>query len=154
MQKGFSLLELIFVVMVMAVLMSFALPAYQRTMARVQLTEGLSLASSLQTAVAEWYFSRGALPKEAESFGNSVLHGQYVEGIEYSRGQIVIRYGRSANHLLNKKTLRLTPYAEGEQLVWRCQDAAPLSEWRLLEGVEDYRLETDLPSELLPPNCR
>ena len=52
-QKGFTLIELMIVVAIIGILAAVALPAYQDYTVRAKVTEGLSLASSAKTAVAE-----------------------------------------------------------------------------------------------------
>ena len=53
MQKGFTLIELMIVVAIIGILAAVALPAYQDYTVRARVTEGLSLAGSAKTAVAE-----------------------------------------------------------------------------------------------------
>jgi type IV pilus assembly protein PilA len=52
-QKGFTLIELMIVVAIIGILAAVALPAYQDYTVRAKVTEGLSLAASAKTAVAE-----------------------------------------------------------------------------------------------------
>ena len=52
-QKGFTLIELMIVVAIIGILAAVALPAYQDYTVRARVTEGLSLAGSAKTAVAE-----------------------------------------------------------------------------------------------------
>ncbi|WPC31884.1 pilin [Acinetobacter towneri] len=59
MQKGFTLIELMIVVAIIGILAAVALPAYQDYTIRAKVTEGLSLASSYKTAIAETHASRG-----------------------------------------------------------------------------------------------
>ena len=50
--KGFTLIELMIVITIIAVLTSLALPAYQDFTIRAKVTEGLSISSAVKTAVA------------------------------------------------------------------------------------------------------
>ncbi len=52
-QKGFTLIELMIVVAIIGILAAVALPAYQDYTVRAKVTEGISLAGSAKTAVAE-----------------------------------------------------------------------------------------------------
>lgn len=58
-QKGFTLIELMIVIAIIGILAAIALPAYQDYTIRAKVTEGLSLASSYKTAIAETHASRG-----------------------------------------------------------------------------------------------
>jgi len=52
-QAGFTLIELMIVVAIIGILAAVALPAYQDYTVRAKVTEGLTLAASAKTAVAE-----------------------------------------------------------------------------------------------------
>ena len=52
-QKGFTLIELMIVVAIIGILAAVALPAYQDYTVRAKVTEGMVLAGSAKTAVAE-----------------------------------------------------------------------------------------------------
>ena len=51
--KGFTLIELMIVIAIVAILLALALPAYQDYTIRAKVTEGLSLAASPKLAVSE-----------------------------------------------------------------------------------------------------
>lgn len=58
-QKGFTLIELMIVVAIIGILAAVALPAYQDYTIRAKVTEGLSLASSYKTAIADTFAAKG-----------------------------------------------------------------------------------------------
>ncbi|WP_278438282.1 pilin [Pseudomonas oryzihabitans] len=58
-QKGFTLIELMIVVAIIGILAAVAIPAYQDYTIRARVSEGLSLASPLRTAITETFQSRG-----------------------------------------------------------------------------------------------
>lgn len=104
-QKGFTLIELMIVVAIIGILAAVALPAYQDYTKRAKVTEGLSLASSAKTTVAE----NAASAKAYDSGWTAPSATAAVKSIAIANatGQITITYDKPVE---DDKTLILRPF--------------------------------------------
>jgi type IV pilus assembly protein PilA len=119
MQQGFTLIELMIVVAIIGILAAIAIPAYQDYTIRAKITEGLNLADSAKTSVAESFQSGGAtgLTAAGAAWNTSFSPTKYVSGITIATaagaGQGVITVSYSAaqiSQLGANNTLLLSPY--------------------------------------------
>jgi type IV pilus assembly protein PilA len=127
MQKGFTLIELMIVVAIIAILAAIAIPAYQDYVIRSQVSEGAVLSDGAKTAVAEFYANKGTFPTNNASAGlatNISIKGEYVSQVNVAGGIITASYGGAKANTAIKtgpKTLAFSPVANGGSVEWHCK---------------------------------
>lgn len=86
--KGFSLVELMIVVAIIALLASLAIPAYQDYVARSQVAEAISLAASKKSTVLDTWSTTGRCPQSGSDGipDANATRGKYTASVGLGTG--------------------------------------------------------------------
>lgn len=93
--SGFTLIELMIVIAIIAILMSYALPAYRDYTVKTKLAEGNAMAASYKMAINEAFVRTGGLTglnNDTNGIGSLNAVGYCVNSIAVADGEITIDY--------------------------------------------------------------
>lgn len=153
---GFTLIELMVAIGVVAILAMIALPSYFDRLARNQVAEALPLANVLEPAVAAAWAASKPLPSDNAAAGlppAEKIVNQMVTSVALEDGAIQITFGNRASSALRGRVLTVRPAVVEDArivpVVWLCGHA-PAPSPMVAKGTD----RTNVPTGFLPMRCR
>ena len=154
--RGFTLIEMMVVVAVIAILALMMIPTYVDRIVRGQVVDALPLADIAKRPIAAAWSALHALPPDNASIGlpePAKVVSNLVSAMAVENGAIQITFGNRAHNQIRGRTLTLRPAVVPEAPVvpvaWVCGFApAPGNMTAMGEN------RTDVRPEYLPLECR
>lgn len=113
--SGFTLIELMIVVAIIAILMAYAIPAYRNYTVKAKAGEGISMTSSLKTAISLIWTENSTLAGVNNGTNGisaaTSYTGNNVSQIAVNAGVIQVSFNNDP--YLNGETLTMTPAVPG-----------------------------------------
>ena len=154
--KGFTLIEMMVVVAIIAILALMMAPMVNDRAVREQIVEALPLADIAKKPIGAAWAATQAFPDDNAAAGlppAEKIVSDRVSTVTVEKGSIHVRFGNRANGAIQGKTPTLRPAVVEDApvvpITWLCGHAAPPDKMRA-KGPN----RTDLPVKYLPARCR
>ena len=154
--RGFTLVEMMVVIGIVAILALMAIPTYQDKFIRDQIAEALPLADIVKPPVALSWAALQTFPADNTAAGLPVAEkivNNTISSVAIQGGAINITFGNKANNVIHGKILTLRPaVVEDAPIVpvtWVC-GYATAPDKMTVKGEN----KTNIPPGYLPIRCR
>ncbi len=138
---GFTLIELMIAVAIIAITSALAVPAYQNYVVRAKVTEGLSYMNRYKNEIMEYFSSTGRFPVAISNLTSNNDTSTYVESIEvHGGGLIYLKYKSIANYPNNMLFMQPQVNSTNGSVTWVC--------------ANKLNNTTSLSDSYVPSNCR
>lgn len=154
--SGFTLIEIIVVLAVIAILMTMAMPNTTNRVAQMHVKESVELIEPFKKQLSDYYRFNGKFPGNNKAAGipePDKIMGNYVTSVELIDGALHLTLGHKAHKQLQGKLLSIRPIyvagSPGSPISWVCGfDEVP----KAMQVSGDNL--TNMEALQLPINCR
>jgi len=154
--RGFTLLEMMVVLAIIAILALMLIPSYQDKLVRDQIVEALPLAEVATKPVAAAWAGTQAFPADNAAAGlppADKIVSNLISSVTVQDGVVHLTFGNRANGQIKGKVLTLRPAVVPDAPVvpvaWIC-GYAPVPDQMTAKGEN----RTNIPAIYLPFKCR
>jgi type IV pilus assembly protein PilA len=141
MQKGFTLIELMIVVAIIAILAAIAIPQYQNYITKSQFSESQTVADGLKTPIVEYVNQAGACPTNTTTGFSAAgsYAGKYVTGATLGGTApactITVNFKTTAGSIsaplaANTAGVLFTGTNNGGTFAWTCSDTSLAAKYK------------------------
>ena len=144
-QKGFSLLELIIVLIILGILSAATIPAYQKHITKAKIIDALNFINQVKITATDFYFQHGFWPNNEQiELDSSYSNNNYIKTISLNpkntknslEENILITF--KGDQKIEDKSLIITSKIDDYNITWICKSSNV----------------NKLDSKLLPANCK
>ncbi len=153
---GFSLLELMVVIAIIAILATLTIPSNDKKIIKTNLKETVKLVNDYKTQISYYYLQRGEFPVDNAMAGlpdPEQIKGNFLESVYLIDGAMHLKLGQKISKRLSSKIITVRPIfvpgSENAPISWLCGYAKPPV--GMLAAGEN---KTNIDSALLPLDCR
>lgn len=153
---GFTWIELMFVLAVLAILLAMAIPSVRDASVKRQVKEGLAMADLAKQGVQAAWIAKGEMPADNAAAAippRDKIVGNLIKDVNVLEGAITLTYGNNATKLLDGKRLTIRPAVVADQptvpIAWLCHQL-PVPKGMEAKGKD----ESDIAPNFLPLECR
>jgi type IV pilus assembly protein PilA len=154
--NGFTLLEMVIIVAIIAILATIAVPSYLGSIARDQIVESMKLLEPLEEKIELLHRETGTLPadnQEADIPEKDKLIGNYITSIEFRDGAFHLLFGNKAVGALEGKVISVRAItvkdSPASPMSWLCANSG------VPPGMQaNGENRTNIKEGFLPMNCK